>query len=137
MALTPRGAKNKGSNFERELATHFNTTVYPHMVVPPVHRTPLSGSFSIHKGVGSADLTGLEDLWIEAKRTERLNVHDALAQAIRGSTAHGSNDMPVVISRRNQQKLEDSLCILRLSDFTTLYKGYLSAKENKGRSQTS
>lgn len=115
-----RGCKAKGDTYERELAEHFSKALNLN-----VRRTPLSGAFSIVKGYGSADLTGLPNLWPEAKRTERVAVHEAMAQAKRGVAALNSPDMPVVITRRNRQSLEESLCILELKDFITLYRAYL------------
>lgn len=120
-----RRHKAKGDGFERELAEYFNEHLFPNMPFPVVHRTPLSGSFSVHKGVGSADLTGTPILWVEAKRVERLNFHEAMGQATRGTTAAGRVDMPVVINRRNRQPLEDSLVTIRLGDFIKLYHAFL------------
>lgn len=124
---SPRGHKQKGDKYERELAEFFNEQLFANNPIPQVHRTPLSGSFSVHKGVGSADLTGTPLLWVEAKRVERLNFHDAIAQAERGTNACGRIDMPVVINRRNQQATEDSTVVLRLSDFMKLYKAFIQS----------
>lgn len=118
--ISGRGCKAKGSEFERELAILMSD-----LTGLNIRRTPLSGSFSMIRGVGSADLTGTPLLWIEAKRTETVNVHSALAQAKRGCDAHGNNDMPVVITRRNRQSLEQSLCIMELKDFMKLYNALL------------
>ena len=116
-----RGCKAKGDTYERELAEHFSSQLNLN-----VRRTPLSGAFSMVKGVGSADLTGLPNLWPEAKRTERVAIHEAMAQAKRGITAAHSPDIPVVITRRNRQALDESLCIIELKDFITLYRCYLT-----------
>lgn len=120
-----RRHKAKGDGFERELAEAMNTRLYPNSPHPIIHRTPLSGAFSVHKGVGSADLTGTPHLWVEAKRVERLNFHDAMAQAVRGTTACGNVDMPVVINRRNRQTLPESLVTIRFEDFMKLYESFL------------
>lgn len=117
--------KAKGDKFERELAEFMNSSLFPHSEIPIIHRTPLSGSFSLHEGVGSADLTGTPGLWVEAKRVETFRPHDAMAQAVRGSDASGKVDRPVVITRRNKQSLPESLCMMRLADFTEIYRGYL------------
>ncbi|MDA0334267.1 MAG: hypothetical protein O2782_03785 [bacterium] len=50
---------------------------------------------------------------LEAKRTERLNVYEALAQAIRDA----GQDVPVVAHRRNGG---DWIVILRLGDLLAL-----------------
>ena len=117
--------KQKGDTFERELAEHMNGILFPNHPVKQIHRTPLSGAFSVHKGVGSADLTGTPMLWVEAKRVERLNFHEAIAQAERGTNACGRVDMPVVVNRRNQQTTEDSVVAIRLKDFMKLYHAFL------------
>lgn len=54
-----------------------------------------------------------EEFHVEVKRTERLNIHAAMAQAIRDS---GSRP-PLVIHRRNH---EEWLVTLRLGDFLNL-----------------
>lgn len=117
--------KDKGDKFERELADFMNSSLFPHAPVPQIFRTPLSGSFSLHDGVGSADLTGTPGLWVEAKRVETFRPHTAMAQAVRGSDAAGKVDKPVVITRRNKQTLPEALCMMRLADFTEIYRGYL------------
>lgn len=117
-----KSPKNKGSGYERELAAYFNDSCSLRSF-----RTPLSGGgFGFARDVApTADLTGTPNLWVEAKRVERLNFHEAMAQAERGSDAHGRVDMPVVINRKNYQALPDSLCVLRLKDFIKLYDAYL------------
>lgn len=117
-----KSPKNKGSGYERELAAYFNDRLGLRCF-----RTPLSGGgFGFARNVApSADLTGTPDLWVEAKRVERLNFHEAMAQAERGSDAHGRVDMPMVVNRKNHQRLEDSVVVLRLKDFMKLYDAYL------------
>ncbi len=122
-----RRHKQKGDAFERELAEHMNAIIFPDSPVKRIHRTPLSGAFSVHKGVGSADLTGTPELWVEAKRVERLNFHDAMAQAVRGSKACGEVDMPVVINRRSRQTLDEAVVTIRLKDFMRIYHAFLKA----------
>lgn len=123
--VSARGSKQKGDEYERDLAAYLNTNLYPEANPPRIYRTPLSGSFSLIKGVGSADLTGTPGLWVEAKRTETMKPHEFMAQARRGTIANNSADMPVVISRRNKQSLEDSLVIMNLKDFLPLYRAFL------------
>lgn len=122
-----RRHKAKGDAFERELAEHMNAIVFPGSPTKRIHRTPLSGSFSVHKGVGSADLTGTPMLWVEAKRVERLNFHEALAQAERGSVACGRVDIPVVVNRRSRQSTEHSTVCIRLDDFMKLYSAFIKS----------
>ena len=122
--LSARGCKEKGSVYERELATFFNDHIFPGHDPdrPPVSRAPLSGSFSVYANTGICDLIGTPMLWVEAKRTENIRPHEFLKQAVNGVIAHKSTDIPVVISRRNNQNTGDSLCLLRLSDFMNLYR---------------
>jgi len=74
---------------------------------------------------GGADLLGVPDLFVEAKRVERLNFHDALRQAERNIEKTKSPDAPVVINRKNRMATGESLCLLRLDDFLKYYKAYL------------
>ena len=77
----------------------------------------------------TADLMGTPLLHIEAKRVEKLNFHDALAQAERSLERSGSEDeMAVVINRRNRQTTGESLCLLRLDDLLTRYRYCLKAE---------
>ena len=50
-----------------------------------------------HGGPDSPDVVGVPGLHIEVKRTERLNLYDALAQAKRDA----GEELPVVIHRKN------------------------------------
>lgn len=120
-----RRHKAKGDAFERELAEHMNGILFPNHPVKQIYRTPLSGAFSVHKGVGSADLTGTPMLWVEAKRVERLNFHEAMAQAERGTTACGRVDIPVVVNRRSRQSLEEATVVIKLADFMKMYHAFL------------
>ncbi len=120
-----RRHKAKGDAYERDLAAYLNESLWPRAHPPQVHRTPMSGSFSVIKGVGTADLTGTVGLWVEAKRTETLRPHEFLAQAKRGATAYGSVDAPIVITRRNKQSLDESLVLISLKDFLPFYRAWL------------
>lgn len=64
---------------------------------------------------GDADVVGLPGIHIEVKRTERLNLYDALAQA--GSDAK-QGEIPVVFHRKNNCEWT---CILSLNDFMKIY----------------
>ena len=117
-----KSPKNKGSAYERELAEFFNENTGLRCF-----RTPLSGGgFGFARDVApSADLTGTPMIWVEAKRVERLNFREAMAQAEKGTASHHHADMPVVINRRNREATEDSLVVLRLKDFIDMYKALL------------
>lgn len=64
---------------------------------------------------GDADVLGLPGIHIECKRTERLNLYDAIAQA----EADCKEKLPVVFHRKNHSEW---LVILRIEDFITLYR---------------
>lgn len=63
------------------------------------------------------DLTGLPGVHIECKRVERLNVPEAMRQAVRDADRF-KDGMPVLFHRRSR---EQWLCTLRLEDFMQLY----------------
>lgn len=120
MGVSGRGAKAKGDKFERELAAYINEAVGT-----DAKRAPLSGGGSVFAS-GGADLLGVPDLFIEAKRVERLNFLDAMRQAERNKLATNCPDIAIVVNRRNRQTTGESLCVLRLDDLLLLYRYYLS-----------
>ena len=111
--------KTKGDNYERELAAYINEKTGIESF-----RAPLSGGGNVGMS-GGADLLGVPELFVEAKRVERLNFHDALRQAERNISKTRSPDAPIVINRKNRMPTGDSLCLLRLDDFFKFYKAYL------------
>lgn len=64
------------------------------------------------------DLVGLPGVHIECKRVERLNVPEAMQQAITDS-ARFADGIPALFHRRNRQPW---LVTLRLEDFMALYQ---------------
>ena len=64
------------------------------------------------------DLVGLPGVHIECKRNERLNVPEAMAQAVRDAEKFGDG-APAVFHRRNRSGW---LVTMRLSDWIELYK---------------
>ena len=135
MALKPRGAKGKGDNYERELALYFNEKLFGGL--PVVYRAPLSGGGRNLNGGGQADLTGTPDVWIEAKRTEKFRVHEALSQAERGIKNSSSPDIPVVINRRNQMKTGESVVVMRLDDWLDMYRKVINGDDTPPPTQVS
>lgn len=109
-------SKNKGSGYERELATFLASR----LPIKP-YRTSIGAQFG-DPTLGNADLAGVPALAIEAKRVEALNFRAAMAQAIRNARPH---EHPVVITRQSRVPTEDSLCVLPLKNFLTLYTAYL------------
>ncbi|NCW67092.1 MAG: hypothetical protein EBV86_00780 [Marivivens sp.] len=111
--------KVKGDKYERELAAHINDATGLNS-----SRAPLSGGGKVGMH-GTADLIGTPALFIEAKRVERLNFHDAMRQAETNKSKTNSMCAPIVINRKNQMKTGDSLCLIRLDDFLKFYRCYL------------
>ena len=111
-------SQRKGNQYESELAAYLAKDLS--LVIA---RTPLSGG-----GLGDlqmADLYGTPDLWVEAKRTERLAIYPALSQAEKGIAARDNQDMPAVMSRKNRMATDESIVTMRLKDWIKLYKAYL------------
>lgn len=67
---------------------------------------------------GQADLLGLPGIHIESKRVEKLNLYDAMAQAIHDAK---DGELPTVFHRKNHCEW---LVSMRLSDWIKLYKEY-------------
>ena len=74
---------------------------------------------------GGSDVLGTPELFIEAKRVERLNFHDAMRQAERNIKTSNSPDVPIVVNRKNRMTTGDSLCLIRLDDFLKFYLAFL------------
>lgn len=64
------------------------------------------------------DLTGLPGIHIEVKRVERLNVGEAMAQAVRDADRF-HDGAPALFHRRNRQPW---LVTMRLEDWIGIYK---------------
>ena len=135
--LTPRGAKQKGDTYERDLAKYFNEHVFGGR--DQVQRAVLSGGGRWRKTdanveyAGDADLEGTPHLFVEAKRTERFALHDTMRQLTRNATAVRPGAIPVAITRRNSQPLAKSYCVLHLEDFVHLYRALLLAIDRADR----
>ena len=70
------------------------------------------------------DVVGVPGIHPEIKRVERLNVPEAMAQAVRDSEKF-NDGTPVLFHRRNRQGW---LCTMRLEDWLLLYKGVIVRK---------
>ena len=97
-------SKTKGKVGEREAAAKLS-----HLLGTKVER-----SQQYKGGQHSADLSGAGRLHPEVKRTERLNLYDAMSQAANDA---GANNLPIVIHRRNRQPW---LFICYLDDLTNV-----------------
>ena len=102
-----RSSQRKGAEGERELAAILRGYGYD------IER---GGSLSFGD---VPDLVGVPGLQIECKRVERLNVPEAMQQAIRDSERF-HDGLPALFHRRNRQPW---LVTLRLEDFMRLFKG--------------
>ena len=113
--------KQKGDQYERELAAYLNEHVYN---AKQCSRAPLSGGG--HVGLtGGADLTGTSGLFVEAKRVERLAWREALNQAETNAALTRTTDVPIVVTRKSRERTGESVVMLRLQDFNQFYKAWL------------
>ena len=67
---------------------------------------------------GQADIIGLKNIHAEVKRVEKLNLYDAMAQAIHDAK---DGELPTVFHRKNHSEW---LVTMRLDDWMQLYKEY-------------
>lgn len=74
---------------------------------------------------GQADIVGLTGIHAEIKRVERLNLYDAMAQAIHDAK---DGELPSVFHRRNHSEW---LVTMRLKDWMGLYKEYFETVVEK------
>ena len=96
-------SRNKGKRYERELANYLSDNGFPSR-----RGQQFSG------GGDSPDVVSEEfPFHIEAKRTERLMLYDAMTQSIRDS----GDKPPCVIHRKNNS---ESMFTCRLSDLVAL-----------------
>jgi len=102
-------SKQKGGRGEREFAAFCRSEGYE------VHRGQ-----QYQGGADSPDVKGLPGVHVEVKRTERLNIHDAMRQSVRDS---GGNAIPIVAHRRNNDVWHITM---RAEDWFTLYREYHS-----------
>ena len=101
-------SKRKGATGERELAHKLNEYGF---------NTRRTVQYNGKADDGQADLVGLPNIHIEAKRVEKLNLQDAMAQAIHDA----KGKLPAVFHRKNHCEW---LVTMRLSDWMELYKEY-------------
>ena len=99
-------SKQKGSRGERELAHELNKFGYD------CRRTAQYNGKELDS---KADVVGLRGIHIECKRVEKLNIDNAIEQAVRDA----KDEMPAVFHRKNGKKW---LVTVRLEDFMRLYK---------------
>ena len=99
-----RAARNKGAAAERELAALIRDT----------------WGYEVHRGkvfYHESDLVGLDGIHVEVKRQERLNIYEAVRQAI-SEAGKRKDGIPAVFHRRDR---EGWLVTMRLEDWIDLY----------------
>ena len=103
-------SKRKGSKGELELAHKLQEYGYD-----------AKRSVQYNGKDGQADVIGLPHIHVEVKRVEKLNIYDAIAQAIRDAK---NGDLPAVFHRKNRCNW---LVTMELDDFMKIYKAYEEA----------
>lgn len=101
-------SREKGKRGERAVAALFREYGF----------TEAKRGQQYHGGPDSPDVVGVPGLHIEVKRTERLNLYDALAQAKRDA----GEDLPVVIHRKNDSEW---VVIMSFTDWMKLYREWI------------
>ena len=101
-----KSSQRKGADGERELADLLRGYGYS------IER---GGTLSFGE---VPDLVGLPGVHIECKRVERLNVPEAMRQAVRDAERF-QDGMPALFHRRNRQSW---LVTMRLQDFMRIYQ---------------
>lgn len=99
-------SQRKGADGERELVDALNAAGYD------VQR----GGSQTYGEI--PDLVGLPGIHIECKRTEKLNIHEAMQQS-RRDAARFHDGMPAVFHRRNRTSW---LVTMDLGDWLALYR---------------
>ena len=102
-------SRAKGAEGERDLARKLNEYGFS---------TRRTVQYNGKAEGGQADLVGLKGIHIECKRVERLNLYDAMAQAIHDAK---DGELPSVFHRKNHSEW---LVTMRLADWMELYKEY-------------
>ena len=101
-----KASREKGKRGEREIASLLREYGYD------AHR-----GVQYKGGQDSPDVVGLPGTHVEVKRTERLNLYDALSQ----SKADAGTDMPIVVHRKNNAEW---VVIQPLKDWINLFRAW-------------
>ena len=78
------------------------------------------------------DIEGIDYIHAEVKFVERLNISEAMAQAIRDNLASDREAFPTVFHKKNNEKL---LVTMRFDDWVNLYDSYYSDMKLKEMEQ--
>lgn len=117
----PINSRAKGARFERLLASKFREYGY--------ENARRSAQYCGNTGE-AADIVNLPHIHVEAKHVERLNIHDAMAQAVRDAEAGGGNALPAVFHKKNNM---DILVTMRIEDWFCLYREWEAGHDLKKR----
>ena len=112
----PINSKRKGKVGELELSNLLKSNGYD---------TRRTAQYNGKELESLADVVGLPGIHIEVKRVEKLNIDNAIEQAVRDCK---STDYPTVFHRKNGKKW---LVTMRIEDWLNVYNGYYSNKEIK------
>ena len=104
----PINSKQKGARAERQLANLLKEHGYS-------CRRSVQYNGQIEEG--QPDIIGLDGIHIECKAVERLNVSNAMAQAVNDCK---EDEMPTVFHKKNR---EGWLVTMRIEDWLKLYGG--------------
>lgn len=110
--MSGKASREKGKKGEREWAKLCREHGYG-----DARRT---AQYCGNTGGESSDVVGLPHCHQEVKRVEKLNIHEAMAQAIRDRGESGL--LPIVAHRRNRTEW---LVTMRAEDWFTLYAAYM------------
>lgn len=110
-------SKKKGAAGEREFANYCKKYGFN------VRRTAQYNGKELES---KADVVGIPGIHIEVKRVEKLNIHDAMEQAIRDSSS--TKEIPIVAHRKNGTKW----LITMTAD--NWFKLFLDRSDNDGES---
>jgi Holliday junction resolvase len=107
----PKNSRRKGAEGERELAKVLRQYGYE------------SRRGQQYSGAnGDADVVGLPGIHIECNRVEKLNLYDAMSQAISDAKA---DEIPAVFHRKNRCEW---LITMKLKDFMEIYPEWEASK---------
>lgn len=78
---------------------------------------------------GSADVVGLPGIHIECKRVEKLNLYDAMSQAVHDAK---EKEIPAVFHRKNNCEW---LVTVELDQWMALYREWQNGTDNRQREE--
>ena len=111
-------SKQKGARGEREFAKFCNFEGY----------TVRRGQQ--YNGIEGEDCVGLPGIHIEVKRTERLNIYDAMDQSI--NDARNTDNIPIVAHKKNNKYW---VIMMEAEDWFKLYRSYECDMDSGGEGE--